>query len=227
MLVIYIRFILWCTDPWTSSVRMRVFLDFFFYPCFLFSCKANASVKPAKTGHGPHSYQFLCCSMYFCVLCIFCVVECFLCCSMYCLFCDVLCIVCVYVYVCVLKYCHRVATQLQLNISYHTIYHISSYHIIYHIIISFIISYAISYIIYHVSYHIYHISYHISYMLYNISYISYHRNTIFCLSSEISPLLHRSVSRPYHSKYCTYTTIGQVLYFFRKYQNRKWFPSTR
>jgi len=23
--------------------------------CFFFSCKANASLKPAKTGHGPHS----------------------------------------------------------------------------------------------------------------------------------------------------------------------------
>ena len=25
------------------------------FPCFFFSCKANARVKPAKTGHGPHS----------------------------------------------------------------------------------------------------------------------------------------------------------------------------
>jgi hypothetical protein len=25
------------------------------FPCFLLSCKANASVKPAKTRHGPHS----------------------------------------------------------------------------------------------------------------------------------------------------------------------------
>jgi hypothetical protein len=42
---------------------------------------------------------------------------------MYCLFCVVLCIVCVYIYVSVLNYCHRVATQLQLNtrISYHII----------------------------------------------------------------------------------------------------------
>jgi hypothetical protein len=42
----------------------------------------------------------------------------FLCRSLYCL--------------CVLYYCHRMATQLQLNI-YH-IYHIISYYIIYHII---------------------------------------------------------------------------------------------
>jgi hypothetical protein len=25
------------------------------FPCFFLSCKANAKVKPAKTGHGPHS----------------------------------------------------------------------------------------------------------------------------------------------------------------------------
>jgi hypothetical protein len=41
----------------------------------------------------------------------------FLCCSMYCLFCVVLCIVCVCT--CALNYCHRVATQFPLNISYH------------------------------------------------------------------------------------------------------------
>jgi len=54
------------------------------FPCFLLSCKANARVKPAKTGHGPHSSKVLFYSMYF------------LCCSVYCLFCVVLCIVCVY-----------------------------------------------------------------------------------------------------------------------------------
>jgi hypothetical protein len=61
---------------------------------------------------------------------------------------------------CVLYYCHRVSTQLKLNVSYHIIYHIISYHIIYHII-------------YHISYHI--ISYHtISYNIIYLSYISYH-----------------------------------------------------
>ena len=71
------------------------------FPCFFLSCKANARVKPAKTGHGPTLPKFLCCSMC-------------------CLFCVVLFIVCVYVCVCkcVLYYCHRLATQLQLtNIS--------------------------------------------------------------------------------------------------------------
>jgi len=49
----------------------------------------------------------------------------FLCCSVY--FCVVLCIVCfvsfpvLFVFICVLLYCHRVATQLQLNISYHIV----------------------------------------------------------------------------------------------------------
>jgi hypothetical protein len=58
------------------------------FPCFFLSCKANARVKPAKTGHGPHS-----CFVSFSVL---------------------------LVYVCVLYYCHRVATQLQLK---YIIYH--------------------------------------------------------------------------------------------------------
>jgi len=74
---------------------------------------------------------------------------------------------------CILYYCHRASTQLQLNISYHIksyhiIYRIVSHHIIYHII-SYIISYyIISYYI--ILYHIisYHISYHIQYI---ISYI--------------------------------------------------------
>jgi len=40
------------------------------FPCFFLHCKANARVKPAKMGHGPHSskifvlFLFLCCYMY-------------------------------------------------------------------------------------------------------------------------------------------------------------------
>jgi len=52
----------------------------------------------------------------------------------------VLCIVCfvsfsvLFVCICVLNYCHRVATQLQLNISYHISYHTILYHTIsYHL----------------------------------------------------------------------------------------------
>jgi hypothetical protein len=80
------------------------------FPCFFLSCKANARLKPAKTGHGPHSSKCLCCFMY-----LFCYIY----------FCVILCIVCfvsfsvLFVCICVLYDCHRVVTQLQLNISYH------------------------------------------------------------------------------------------------------------
>jgi len=101
------------------------------FPCFFLSCKANARVKPVKTEHGPHSYQFLCCSMYF------------LCCSMY--FCVVLCIVCFlsFSYCLCVYMCTELLTPggyqiaVKCIISYHIIsYHIISYHIIsYHIIL--------------------------------------------------------------------------------------------
>jgi hypothetical protein len=87
-----------------------------FFPCFFLSCKANARVNP-KTGHGPHSSNFLCCSMYFLCCSIY-----FLCCSPN--FCVVLYSFYVvsfsvsFVCICVLSYYHRVATQLLLNISY-------------------------------------------------------------------------------------------------------------
>jgi hypothetical protein len=64
------------------------------FPCFFLSCKANARVKLAKTGHGPHS------STLFVIWLLG-----YFCCSLYCL--------------CVNVYCQRVTTQLQLiNISY-------------------------------------------------------------------------------------------------------------
>ena len=59
------------------------------FPCFFLSCKANARVKPAKTGHGLHSSKIF---VLFYVL---------------------------FVCICVLYYCHRVATQLELNILYY------------------------------------------------------------------------------------------------------------
>jgi len=69
------------------------------FPSFFLSCKANARVKFAKAGHGPHSSKLV----------VICVVQ-LLFVLFYVLF------VCNYV----LYYCHRVTTQLQLtNISYH------------------------------------------------------------------------------------------------------------
>jgi hypothetical protein len=101
---------------------------------------------------------------------------------------------------CVLYYCHRVATQLQLNIyiSYHIIsyikyisyliisyiiisYHIASYHITHHIIYHIILYLTTSHHIYIISYTISyqlsnHIPYHISHLIYHIIFyiISYH-----------------------------------------------------
>jgi hypothetical protein len=44
---------------WHSSITLTEV-----FPCFFLNCEANARVKPAKMGHGPHSSKFLCCSMY-------------------------------------------------------------------------------------------------------------------------------------------------------------------
>ena len=47
------------------------------FPCFSLSCKANARVKLAKTGHGPHTSQiscYLCRSTVFMLFCCYCVV---------------------------------------------------------------------------------------------------------------------------------------------------------
>jgi len=103
--VIYVFLLLWLCIL-IVCLCMAILTEVF--PCFFLSCKANARVKLAKTGHGPHSSKFLCCSMY-------------------CLFCVVLCIVCfvsfrvLFVCIFVLYYCHRLATKFQLNISYHII----------------------------------------------------------------------------------------------------------
>jgi hypothetical protein len=63
------------------------------FPCFFLSCKANARVTPTKMGHGPHSSKF-CVVLYIVWFVSFCLL---------------------FVYKCVLNYCHRVATQLQLT----------------------------------------------------------------------------------------------------------------
>jgi hypothetical protein len=56
------------------------------FPCFFLSCKANANVQLAKTGHGPHFPIFS---------------------SFYCYVCSVLCILCTVLFKCVLYCCHR------------------------------------------------------------------------------------------------------------------------
>jgi len=77
---------------------LRFFLPWLrFFRAFILGCKANARVKLAKTGHGPHSSKlvFICV-----VLLLFVLFYIFIVCK------------------CVLYYCHRVTTQLQLtNIS--------------------------------------------------------------------------------------------------------------
>ena len=61
----------------SSSRQLALFgyPDCVFLPCFFLSCKANARVKPAETGHGQHPFKILYCSMY----CLFCVVLCIVC----------------------------------------------------------------------------------------------------------------------------------------------------
>jgi len=59
----------------SSSGQLAIFGYPEVLPCFFLSCKANARVKPAKMGHGPHYSKLLCCSMY----CVFCVVLCIIC----------------------------------------------------------------------------------------------------------------------------------------------------
>jgi len=60
------------------------------FPCFSLSCKANARIKPAKTGHAPHSsYVVVLLYVFFVLFYVFL-------CSMYCFLCDVPCTVGVY-----------------------------------------------------------------------------------------------------------------------------------
>ena len=110
------------------------------FPCFFLSCKANSRVTLATTGHGPQSSKLvvICVLSLFVLFCCYCVVLLlfFVILLLYVL------LFALFVCKCVLYYCHRVFTQLQLtNISYHIIsYHIVSYRIISYHIISYIVS---------------------------------------------------------------------------------------
>ena len=99
--------------PW-----LRVSRAFPRFSVLFLSCKANARVKLAKSGHGPHLFKLLsfvlclslCCAVVFMLFCCYYVVLIFV------LLCYYLC--CPMYWLCVLYHCHRVLTQLQLtNIS--------------------------------------------------------------------------------------------------------------
>ena len=94
-------------DPPCTCTLTEVFLTLTeVFPCFFLVCKANARLKLAETGHGPHSSKLV-------VICV--VLLLFV--SFRVLF----------VCKCVMYYCHRVSTQLQLtNISYHKIQELHS-----------------------------------------------------------------------------------------------------
>jgi hypothetical protein len=92
----YCMFMYLLRVSWHSSTTLTEV-----FPCFFPSCKADGRIKPRRDGTRHALFQT---------------------------FCVVLCIVCfvsfrvLFVRKCVLNYCHRVATQLQLtNISYHII----------------------------------------------------------------------------------------------------------
>ena len=40
------------------------------FPCVFLSCKANAKVQLAKTGHGQHSYQLVVNCVVLCIVCV-------------------------------------------------------------------------------------------------------------------------------------------------------------
>ena len=102
---------------WKWETAFLDYLDWGFSVLFL-RCKANARVKVAKSGHGPHLFRII----VFCVVLLIVLCYCLyavlllLCCTVIVLLCYYLCCPMYWLYV--LYHCHRVLTQLQLtNIS--------------------------------------------------------------------------------------------------------------
>jgi hypothetical protein len=228
--LIWLRFFL----PW-----QRFFLPWQVFPCFFLSCKANATVKYAKTGHGPHSSTLVCLCVFRLLFVFFCVL---------------------FVCKCVLppgdnpiavnKYINIISYYIISNhiISYQTIsYHIKPYHIKpYHISYQTISSYQTkSYLIkpYHnisnliisnqtISYHIkpYHI---ISNHIISYQTISYHIKPYHIKPYHIKPyhiisnhIISYQTSSGLHVQYCCYSCqILMKLEFsrqiFKKYWNIK------
>jgi hypothetical protein len=74
------------STPWyvflvlsTNCVDMPILTEVF--PCFFLSCKANARVKLAKTGNGPHSTTLVCICIVQMLLFVLSVVICVVLCS--------------------------------------------------------------------------------------------------------------------------------------------------
>ena len=104
--------IMWVWIWWVTA-----FLDYpdWGFSVLFLSCKANARVKLAKSGHGPHLFRII----VFCVVLVIVLCYCLyavlllLCCTVIVLLCYCLC--CPMYWLCVLYHCHRVLTQLQLT----------------------------------------------------------------------------------------------------------------
>jgi len=60
--ILYSKVFLDLTDGFLTLVEV--------FPCFFLSCKANARVKHAKTGHGPHSSKFVVICVVLCIVCV-------------------------------------------------------------------------------------------------------------------------------------------------------------
>jgi hypothetical protein len=71
--VFSVLYILFHRANWHSSATLTEVS-----PCFFLSCKTNARLQHAKTGHGPHSSQVVSCVV-LCIVCVNCVVLCIVC----------------------------------------------------------------------------------------------------------------------------------------------------